>query len=84
MTDSPRRDIDINLKYDREEDILTIETASDGVVDHAEHAGPFIAHFDVAGRLLLLEVLDASDVLASMVKVTARGNPPPGAFGGGA
>ncbi len=65
----------MKLKYDREVDILTIETASDGVVDHAEHAGPFIAHFDPAGRLILLEVLDASNVLASMVKVTARGTP---------
>ncbi len=63
----------MKLKYDREEDILTIETASDGVVDHAEHTGPFIAHFDPTGRLVLLEVLDASDVLASMVKATAGG-----------
>lgn len=65
----------MKLKYDREVDILTIETASDGVVDHAEHTGPFITHFDQDGRLILLEVLDASNVLASMVKVTARGIP---------
>jgi len=44
------------------------------VVDHAAHAGTFIAHFDQDGRLLLLEVLDASNMLASMVKATrARG-----------
>jgi hypothetical protein len=31
------------------------------------------SHFDVAGQLVLLEVLDASDFLASVIKVTARG-----------
>lgn len=63
----------MRLSYDRAEDILTIETAPTGIIDHAEQTGPFIAHFDPAGQLVLLKVLDASDFLASLVKVTARG-----------
>lgn len=65
----------MRLSYDRAEDILTIETAATGTIDHAEQTGSFIAHFDPAGQLVLLEVLDASDFLASVVKVTARGTP---------
>jgi len=50
-----------------------IETADDGIIDHAEHTGPFIAHFDRNGRLLLLEILDASEFLSSLIKATIRG-----------
>jgi uncharacterized protein YuzE len=63
----------MRTRYDREEDILMIETADDGVIDHAEHTGPLIAHFDRNGRLLLLEILDASEFLSSLIKAAIRG-----------
>mgnify|MGYP000353683263 CR=1 FL=1 len=53
---------DLKLVIPPEEDILLIETRSEGRIDHAEHVGPFIAHFDERGRLLLLEILEASEV----------------------
>ena len=59
--------------YDREEDILMIETAPEGTIDHAEHTGPFIAHFGEDGQLLLLEILDASEFLVSLIRATLRG-----------
>ena len=31
----------MKLSYDRDEDILTIELIAEGVIDHAEHTGPF-------------------------------------------
>ncbi|HRR42798.1 MAG TPA: DUF2283 domain-containing protein [Syntrophales bacterium] len=62
----------MKLSYDREEDILMIETSPEGVIDHAEHTGPFIAHFSRDGRLLLLEILDASEFLSSLIRVTLR------------
>jgi uncharacterized protein YuzE len=62
----------MRFSYDREEDILTIEMTSEGTVDHAEHTGPFIAHFSDDGQLLLLEILDASEFLASLIKATLR------------
>ena len=63
----------MRVSYDREEDILMIETSGEGTIDHAEHTGPFIAHFSEDGQLLLLEILDASEFLSSLIKVTIRG-----------
>lgn len=63
----------MRISYDREEDILMIETLQEGVIDHAEQTGSFIAHFGKEGQLLLLEILDASEVLASLIKVAVRG-----------
>jgi len=63
----------MRLNYDQEEDILMIEMLGEGTIDHAEHTGPFIAHFSQDGQLLLLEILDASEFLSSLIKVTMRG-----------
>lgn len=62
----------MKLNYDREEDVLMIEVITDELIDHAEHAGPFISHFSPDGRLVLLEILDASEFLSSVIKVTLR------------
>ena len=64
----------MRISYDREQDILMIETLQEGTLDHAEQSGAFIAHFGKEGQLLLLEILDASEVLASLVKVAVRGS----------
>jgi uncharacterized protein YuzE len=66
----------MKVSYDREEDILLIEATEDGLIDHAEQTGPFIAHFDESGQLILLEVLDASEFIASLVKTTLRSQGP--------
>ena len=58
----------MRFSYDREEDIFMIETALEGIIDHAEHTGPFIAHFSQDGELLLLEILDASEFLSLLIK----------------
>ncbi len=57
---------------DRAEDILLIEVTDTGIIDHAEQAGSFIAHFGQDGQLVLLEVLDASEFLATLIRVTMR------------
>lgn len=62
----------MRLSYDREEDILMIEMSPEGTIDHAEHTGPFIAHFSQNGQLLLLEILEASEFLASLIKLSLR------------
>ncbi|MCH7732925.1 MAG: DUF2283 domain-containing protein [Candidatus Marinimicrobia bacterium] len=63
----------MKINYDREEDILMIETSSEGTIDHAEHTEPFIAHFSKEGQLLLLEILDASEFLTSVLKTSLSG-----------
>jgi hypothetical protein len=62
----------MKLSYDRSEDILLIETNEDLIVDFAEQTGPFIAHFTTEGKLVLLEVLDASEFLTDLLKTTLR------------
>ena len=63
----------MKLTYDRDVDILLIETSTKEPLDHAEHEGPIIAHLTEGGKLSVLEILHASSVLASMVKATALG-----------
>lgn len=62
----------MKLSYDRTEDILMIETAEAGIIDHAEQVDDFIAHFSQDGRLLVLEILDASEFLAELFKSALR------------
>ncbi|MFP4395528.1 MAG: DUF2283 domain-containing protein [Anaerolineales bacterium] len=62
----------MRITYDREGDILMVEAAAEGAIDHAEHTGPFIAHFSPDGELLLLEILDASEFLMTLIQSTLR------------
>jgi uncharacterized protein YuzE len=62
----------VKLRYDREEDILMIEVIPEGVIDRAEQAGPLIPHFTETGRLVLLEILDASEFLSQVIRAMLR------------
>lgn len=62
----------MKLDYNRADDVLSIETARQGQLDHAEQTGSLIAHFDSDNRLLFLKVLDASTFIASLVQVALR------------
>jgi len=57
----------MRMRYNREEDILTLEL-SEAPIDRAEEAGPLIAHFAADDRLVVLEILEASDFLAKLTK----------------
>ncbi len=61
----------MKISYDREVDVLTIET-SHGDIDHAEEAGPMIIHLTRDNKPVLIEILDASDFLASLTKISAK------------
>ncbi|HXH09571.1 MAG TPA: DUF2283 domain-containing protein [Alphaproteobacteria bacterium] len=61
----------MKVRYNRKEDILTLEI-SEAVIDYAEESGPIIAHFSEDDRLVLLEVLEASDFLARLTKAAVR------------
>ena len=65
----------MKIKYDREEDILTIELDATARIDHAEHVGSLILHLDPDDRPVLLEVLRGSEFLASLVKASMRAEP---------
>lgn len=61
----------MHVTYNRKEDILVLELSEDAV-DHAEESGPLIAHFSAEGKLVLLEILEASEFLAQLSKTTMR------------
>ena len=60
----------MKARYDREDDVLTLLLA-DGTVDHAEEVDGVIVHFSADDRPLLLEVLDASELLARLNTIAA-------------
>jgi hypothetical protein len=61
----------MKVRYNRKEDILTLELST-ASIDHAEESGPIVAHFSTDDKLVLLEILDASDFLADLTKATMK------------
>lgn len=64
----------MKIKYDRDEDILTVETAA-GNIDYAEEMGPVIVHFTKDGKPVVLEILDASEFLSLATKSSITAKP---------
>jgi uncharacterized protein YuzE len=64
----------MRLRYDKDEDILTIDQGAPGdTIEHAEELGSVITHFTADGRAVLLEILDASEFLSAAIRaITAR------------
>lgn len=52
----------IKTRYDKEDDALMLFFGK-GKVDDAQQTGNVIAHFSKSGKLLLLEILEASEFL---------------------
>jgi len=57
----------MNIRYDREEDILIYEVSPDKI-DYAEELDSIIVHFTKEGKPVLLEILDASDFIAETTR----------------
>ncbi len=55
---------DENMTYDPEADAIFIYVGTSRKIDHAEEAGPFIYDVDSEGRIVGIEILSASKVLA--------------------
>ncbi len=64
----------MRVKYDRETDILLVETSSEAI-DYAEEMSNIIVHFSEGGRPVLLEILDASDFLTQAAKAALTSKP---------
>lgn len=61
----------MKVRYDREADILLIE-GSNEKIDYAEEMGPIIVHFTKDRKPVLLEILDASDFISSISRITMK------------
>ena len=61
----------MRISYDRDVDVLMIEI-SDEDIDYAEEAGPMVIHFSKDGKPVLIEILDASEFLAEITKISMK------------
>jgi uncharacterized protein YuzE len=61
----------MKINYDRDADILTLEISDEGI-DHAEEAGPMIIHLSEDNKPVLVEILDASQFLADMTRISIK------------
>ena len=61
----------MKVSYNRDADVLVIEL-SDENIDHAEEVGPLIIHFSKDNKPVLIEILDASEFLAEITKISIR------------
>lgn len=63
----------MRVKSNRKEDILKLKLGlSADPIDHAEEAGPLIAHFATDDKLVLLETLEASEFLSKLTRGMMR------------
>ncbi|MBN1284687.1 MAG: DUF2283 domain-containing protein [Anaerolineae bacterium] len=58
----------LEMRYDAEDDVLMIWLARGKTLDHAEHVGSMILHLTEQGEPILLEVLNARDFVADLVR----------------
>jgi uncharacterized protein YuzE len=59
------------MLYDPESNILSIELAK-SPIDHAREFGNFIVHLSPAGKPVLVEILDASNLVGKINKLTIK------------
>jgi len=65
----------MKVTYDRESDVLMIQVA-EARIDYAEEMGPIIVDFTKEGKPVLLEILDASEVITEVVKIGMKTKKP--------
>ena len=66
----------MNIRYDREEEVLMLELDPQGQIDHAEHIDSVITHLTRSGSPVLLEILDATEFLTRVVRAAMRSKEP--------
>ena len=59
------------MVYDSESNLLSIEVAS-GAITHAREFGNLIIHLSAAGKPILIEILDASNLLGDFAKLDKK------------
>jgi len=65
----------MKVSYDRDSDVLMIQV-SEAKVDYAEEMGPIIVHFTKDGKPVLLEILDASEIISEVAKIGMKAKKP--------
>jgi len=71
MTNKLKKCPTMKLSYDRETDILMVETSKEPI-DYAEGVASIIVHFSRKNRPVLLEILEFSDFFAKATKLAMK------------
>ncbi len=61
----------MRYEYDAESDVLLIRLG-DAKIDHGEQHGNVITHYSKDGKIIELEILDASKETANMIRAIMR------------
>lgn len=61
----------MRVSYDRETDIMLVEISNERI-DFAEEVGPIIVHFTKDRIPVLLEILDASEFISNLSRISMR------------
>ena len=56
------------ISYDSDADVLSMESAGNTVIDHAEEMGNLVVHFSKKNRPVLVEILEASRLFKGQPK----------------
>jgi uncharacterized protein YuzE len=67
----------LEMRYDREDDVLMIWFAPEKQIDHAEQSGQSILHLTVRGEPVLLEILNAQKFVPELVRTVMMAQPAP-------
>jgi len=59
-----RMDMRYRVKYDPEADVLLLIFEEKGKLDHAEEADGIVIHYSDDGRIIMVEVLNASRIMS--------------------
>jgi uncharacterized protein YuzE len=61
----------MKAQYNREDDVLMIYLG-EGAIEHAEETDGIIVHFTAKNQPVLIEILDASEFLSRLIRLTAH------------
>lgn len=62
----------VNVSYDPDSDVLSIESVSRATIDHAKEMGNLVVHFGKNEEPLLVEVLEASKTFRGQARPLSR------------
>lgn len=58
----------ISIKYDSEADVLLLIFEEKGKLDHAEEVDDIVVHYGDDGRVIMVEILNASKMVSRLVE----------------
>jgi uncharacterized protein YuzE len=65
----------LEMRYDREDDVLMIWFAPQKQIDHTEQVGQIILHLTAQGEPVLLEILNAQTFVPELIRVVMTAEP---------